>query len=198
MRISSAPFWGAAAFFCCLSMSGCENVASLGSATQAEEEALIRSAGTTSPQLQPGDKIKVTVFGEDRLSGEYEIDAAGFVSLPLAGTVKASGLSKQQMEQALAKKFSTEYLRNPKVTVDVSNFRPFYILGEVAKPGEYPFKNGLNVMSAIALAGGSTYRAKQTVIQIQHVGEAGFKEYPLSPTIPVLPGDLIRIPQRYF
>ncbi len=173
-------------------------MATLGPATPAEEQALIRSAAANSPELQPGDKIKVTVFGEDRLSGEYEIDSAGFVSLPLAGTLKAAGLSKLQMEQALAKKFSSEYLRNPKVTVDVSSFRPFYILGEVAKPGEYPYKNGLNVMSAIALAGGETYRAKRSVIQIQHVGEAGFKEYSLSPTVPVLPGDLINVPQRYF
>jgi len=179
-------------------LSGCESTPSIGQATPAEEQALIRSAATTSPQLQPGDKIKVTVFGEDRLSGEYEIDSAGYVSLPLAGTIKAAGLSKPEMEQALAKKFNSEYLRNPKVTVDIASFRPFYILGEVAKPGEYPYKNGLNVMSAMALAGGATYRAKQSTVQIQHVGEAGFKDYPLSPTIPVLPGDLVRIPQRYF
>ncbi len=179
-------------------LGGCESVPTLGTATLEEQQALILSASTTSPNLQPGDKIKVTVFGEDRLSGEYEIDAAGYVSLPLAGTVKAAGLSKPQMEQTLAKKFSGEYLRDPKVTVDIASFRPFYILGEVDKPGEYPFKNGLNVMTAIALAGGSTYRANLSSVQIQHVGEAGFKQYPLSPTIPVLPGDLIRIPERYF
>jgi protein involved in polysaccharide export with SLBB domain len=197
MRLFSASA-RLAALICCVMVSGCEGTPSIGPASPAEEQALIRSAATTSPQLQPGDKIKVTVFGEDRLSGEYEIDSAGFVSLPLAGTIKAAGLSKPEMEQALAKKFNSEYLRNPKVTVDVSSFRPFYILGEVAKPGEYPYKNGLNVMSAMALAGGATYRAKQSIVQIQHVGEAGFKDYPLSPTIPVLPGDLVRIPQRYF
>ena len=197
MRFSSVSGM-IAALFCCVVVSGCDSVGTLGPATPDEQQALIRSAATSSPDLQPGDKIKVTVFGEDRLSGEYEIDSAGFVSLPLAGTIKAAGLSKQQMEQALAKKFNSEYLRNPKVTVDIANFRPFYILGEVTKPGEYPFKNGLNVMSAIALAGGATYRAKQSTVQIQHVGETGFKEYPLSPTIPVLPGDLLRIPQRYF
>jgi protein involved in polysaccharide export with SLBB domain len=197
MRFLSASL-RVAGLVCCVALSGCESVPSLGRATPEEERALVRSAAESSPQLQPGDKIKVTVFGEDRLSGEYEIDSAGFVSLPLAGTLKAAGLSKQEMEQALAKKFNSEYLRNPKVTVDISSFRPFYILGEVTKPGEYPYKNGLNVMSAIALAGGATYRAKDSVIQIQHVGETGFKDYPMSPTIPVLPGDLIRIPQRYF
>jgi polysaccharide export outer membrane protein len=187
-----------AALMFCAVVSGCESVPSLGRATPEEEQALILSASANSPQLQPGDKIKVIVFGEDRLSGEFEIDSAGYVSLPLAGTIKASGLSKQAMEQALAKKFNTEYLRNPKVTVDISSFRPFYIMGEVGRPGEYPYKNGLNIMSAVALAGGATYRAKQSVVQIQHVGETGFKDYVMSPTIPVLPGDLIRLPQRYF
>src|SRR5436305_1909342 len=115
-----------------------------------QQQALFQAAATTSPDIQPGEKIRVTVYGEDRLSGEYEVDPGGYVSLPLAGTIKAAGLSKPQLEQALAKKFRGEYLKNPKVTVDVSTFRPFYILGEVGKPGEYPFKSGLNVMSGIA------------------------------------------------
>lgn len=180
-----------------LAQAGCDSGATLGPVSIEEREALIKSSAS-SPVLQPGEKIKVTVFGEDRLSGEYEIDPAGFVSLPLAGTVKAAGLSKPELEKELARKFRGEYLRNPKVTVDVASFRPFYILGEVGKPGEYPFKSGLNVMSAIALAGGSTYRASRSNVLIQHIGENGFREYPLSPTIPVLPGDLVRIPERYF
>jgi protein involved in polysaccharide export with SLBB domain len=181
-----------------LVMAGCESGANLGPVSPAEQQALIESAATTSPTLHPGEKIRVIVFGEDRLSGEYEIDPAGFVSLPLAGTIKAAGLSKQQLERDLSKKFSGEYLRNPRVTVDVTSFRPFYILGEVTKAGEYSFKSGLNVMSAIAIAGGTTYRANRSTVLIQHIGENGFREYPLSPTIPVSPGDLIRVPERYF
>lgn len=178
-------------------LAGCNSAGNLGPVSAQEEQALIESA-STSPVLQPGEKIKITVFGEDRLSGEYEIDPAGLVSLPLAGTVKAAGLSKPDLEKELAKKFRGEYLRNPKVTVDVASFRPFYIYGEVAKPGEYAFRSGLNVMSAVALAGGSTYRASRSVVLIQHAGERGFKEYQQSPTIPVMPGDLIRLPERYF
>ena len=184
-------------FLCCLALPGCES-ASLGPISAEEQEALIKSATSLSPILQPGEKIRVTVFGEDRLSGEYEIDPSGYVSLPLAGSIKAAGLGKPELEAALAKKFRSEYLRDPKVTVEVTSFRPFYILGEVTRPGEYGFKSGLNVMSGIAIAGGTTYRASRSTILIQHVGEAGFKEYPLSPTIPILPGDLIRVPQRYF
>ncbi|MGH6839087.1 MAG: polysaccharide biosynthesis/export family protein [Methylocella sp.] len=181
-----------------LVMAGCESGGSLGPVSPAEQQALIESAATTSPNLHPGEKIRVIVFGEDRLSGEFEIDPAGFVSLPLAGTIKAAGLSKQQLERDLSKKFSGEYLRNPRVTVDIVSFRPFYIMGEVAKAGEYPFKSGLNVMSAIAIAGGTTYRANRSTVLIQHIGENGFREYPLLPTIPVSPGDLIRVPERYF
>ena len=181
-----------------LMLASCDGGASLGPITDLEQKNMIEKAATTSPNLQPGEKIKVTVFGEDRLSGEYEIDPAGFVSLPLAGTIKAAGLSKQQLEQSLAAKFRGEYLKNPKVTVDVSSFKPFYVLGEVTKPGEYQFKSGLNVMSALALAGGTTYRASRSTVMIQHAGESGFRDYPLTPAIPVLPGDLIRVPERYF
>jgi polysaccharide export outer membrane protein len=181
-----------------LFVAGCESGATLAPLSAPEQEALIQSARTTAPVLHPGEKIRVVVFGEDRLTGDYEIDPAGFVSLPLAGTVKAAGLSKQELERELAKKFSSEYLRNPKVTVDVTSFRPFYIMGEVVKAGEYPFKSGLNVLSAIALAGGTTYRASRSNVLIQHIGETGFREYPLSSTIPVLPGDLVKIPERYF
>lgn len=181
-----------------LALASCENYATLAPLSDAERDALIKTSQTTSPFLKPGERIKVTVFGEDRLSGEYEIDPAGFVSLPLAGTVKAAGLSKPQMEAELAKKFRGEYLRDPKVTVDVSSFRPIYIFGEVGHAGEFPFRSGLNVMSALALAGGSTYRASRNTVLIQHLGESGFREYPLNSTIPVLPGDLIRVPERYF
>lgn len=187
-----------AACLACALLAACEGATTVGRVTQEDQQALIAQSASAAPKLQSGEKIKVTVFGEDRLSGEYEIDPAGFVSLPLAGTVKAAGMSKVQLEQELARKFRGQYLRNPKVTVDVSSFRPFYILGEVTKPGEYAFKSGLNVMSAIALAGGSTYRASRSNVLIQHAGETGFKEYPLAPNIPVTPGDLIRLPERYF
>lgn len=138
---------GAAMLFCS-SLASCASVDSLGVATPEEERTLISEAASASPNLQPGEKIKVTVFGEDRLSGEYEIDPGGSVSLPLAGTIKAAGLSQRELELALTKKFQGEYLRDPKVTVEVANFRPFYILGEVAKPGEYPF----NFRRSLALA----------------------------------------------
>jgi polysaccharide export outer membrane protein len=140
----------------------------------------------------------VTVYGEDKLSGDYEIDPGGFVSLPLAGTVEAAGLSKAEFERVLAKKLRGEYLKDPKVTVDIVAFRPIYVVGEVEKPGEYPFRGGLNVLSATAMAGGISYRGHRSMILIQHAGESGMKEYPISTSVPIFPGDIIKVPERYF
>jgi protein involved in polysaccharide export with SLBB domain len=148
--------------------------------------------------LAAGDKVRVTVYGEDRISGEYQIDPDGMIALPLAGTVKAAGLTKPALEAALADKLAGRYLRNPKVTVDVVNFRPFYVLGEVQKPGEYPFRSGLNVLSAIAIAGGTTYRANTSKVYIQRFGSTELTELAQSPTISVMPGDVVRVPERYF
>jgi protein involved in polysaccharide export with SLBB domain len=188
----------ALALFSALALAGCEPGATLDPLSDEQRAELIRNAQTTSPYLKPGEKVRVLVFGEDRLSGEYEIDPAGYISLPLAGTIKASDLSKAQLERDLAKRFRGEYLRDPKVTVEVVGFHPFYILGEVGPPGEFPFRSGLNVMSAIALAGGPTYRASRHTVLIKHTDETGFREYPLNAEIPVLPGDLIKLPERYF
>jgi protein involved in polysaccharide export with SLBB domain len=156
------------------------------------------AAAGSQLRLSGGDKIRVTVFGEDKLSGEYQIDTAGTVSLPLAGTIQAAGLTKPELEQALTTKLKGEYLRNPKVTVEVVSFRPFYVLGEVQKPGEYQYRSGLNVLSAIAIAGGATYRANNSVVSIQRAGTTEFAQYPQSPTVSVMPGDVVRLQERFF
>jgi len=179
----------------CLLASGCGGI-SARPVTEAERQELERLAAG-SPTLQAGEKIHVTVFGEPTLSGDYPIDPSGFVSLPLAGTVRAAGLSQQQLEQALAAKFSSGYLKNPKITVSIAQFRPFYIVGEVEKPGAYPYTGGLSVLSAIAIAGGTTYRANLSKVLIQHPGESSMREYDVSAPIPILPGDIIQIPRRY-
>ena len=113
-----------------LLVSGC----TASSLSEVEQQSLA-AAAVAAPKLQPGDKIRVYVFGEDKLSGDYEIDQSGQISLPLAGTIQAVGLTQTELEQALAKKFRSEYLRNPKVTVTIATLRPFYMMGEVTKPG---------------------------------------------------------------
>ena len=179
---------------CCLLLAGCGAGSNLGPASEAEQNAIIEAA-KGSPRLQAGEKIRVTVYGEASLSGDYQIDPSGYLSLPLAGTVKAAGLTQAELEQELGKKFRSEYLRNPRVTVSIMEFRPFYILGEIEKPGAYPYTSGLNVLSAIAIAGGTTYRGSRSTVLIQHPGESGMREYPLASTVPILPGDIIRIPR---
>lgn len=141
---------------------------------------------------------RIAVFNEPTLTGDYDIDPSGTISLPLAGTVPAVGLTQIELEQRLAEKFRTQYLRNPKVTVTILQFRPIYIVGEVEKQGEYAYKSGLNVLTAIALAGGATYRGSRDAVLIQHVDEREMKVYPMTSNILVLPGDLIRVPERYF
>jgi protein involved in polysaccharide export with SLBB domain len=176
-----------------LLISGCTG----GSLSEAEQQSMA-AAAVAAPQLQPGDKIRINVFGENNLSGDYEIDQSGQISLPLAGTIAAVGLTQTELEQALAKKFRSEYLKNPKVTVTIATLRPFYMMGEVTKPGEYPYKSGLNVLTAMAIAGGPTYRASRSTVQIQRRGESSMRDYPLSASVPILPGDVIKVPERYF
>ena len=133
-----------------LFLSACSSASLISEADQQSMAAVATAPAT----LQPGDKIRVDVFGEDKLGGEYQLDQAGQVSVPLAGTVKAQGMTQAQLEQALAKKFRTDYLRNPKVTVTIATLAPFYIIGEVQKPGQFDYRSGLNVLTAMAVAGG--------------------------------------------
>lgn len=149
-------------------------------------------------KLSAGDRLRVTVFGEDKLSGDFDLDLNGNVSLPLAGTVQLAGQTKQQAEATIARKLRSDYLRNPKVTVDITNFRPFYVTGQIERPGEFPYRNRLNVISALAIAGGPTFRASRSKIYIQRGGVGPFEEVEISPMIAVFPGDVIRVPERYF
>ena len=184
---------GSALFAAAIFLSGCGSA----SLTEAEQHSMALVA-TAPASLQPGDKIRVDVFGEDKLNGEYQLDQAGQISLPLAGTIKAQGMTQAQLEQALSKKLRSEYLRNPKVTVTVATLAPWYIIGEVNKPGQFDYRSGLNVLTAIAVAGGPTYRASRSSVQIQRRGETTMRDYPISASVPVLPGDVIKVPERYF
>jgi polysaccharide export outer membrane protein len=185
-----------AAFALCMVISSCGNTDSE-PATPAQLDSL-KEAAAAVPLLSAGETINVIVYGESSLSGKFLIDPSGYVSLPLAGTLKASRFTPAQLGQKLEKQFGSKYLKNPKITVEVAEFRPFYILGEVAKPGVYPYSGGLTVLNAIAIAGGTTYRAKTSAILIQHLGEDQTHEFQLTGPIPILPGDIIQVPRRYF
>jgi protein involved in polysaccharide export with SLBB domain len=157
------------------------------------------SLAGVATHLQAGNKLKVTIYGEDALTGPYDVNPGGYVSMPLVGAIRAAGRTRSELERDIANKYrSGGFLQDPNVTVAVVDFQPFYVLGEAEKPGEYPFRSGLNVHSAVAMAGGFTYRASRTAVLIRHIGEQVWREYPLTEPVPIAPGDLIRIPERYF
>lgn len=152
----------------------------------------------TSYKLGPGDKLRVITFGEERLSGEFTVNERGFVSLPLIGEIKAGGLPLEGFSDEIQTALKNGYLKNPRVSVEVLNYRPFYILGEVAKPGEYPFINGLTVTNAVATAGGFSYRANIHKVFVRGQNETQEHAEALTSLTLVHPGDTIRIPERLF
>lgn len=159
---------------------------------------LALSPEATSYRLGSGDQLKITVYGEERLTGTFPVNGQGKVAFPLLGEVPAAGKSLNELEKLLAAGLSEGFVNNPSVTVEVANFRPYYILGEVAKPGEYQFTDGLTVFSAVARAGGFTYRADQKRIYIHHKSAGEEKLYRLEGNTPVQPGDTIRVNERIF
>ena len=148
--------------------------------------------------LGSADKIRITVFGEPSLTGEYFVSSSGKVSLPLAGDVQAAGLTLRDFHDHVVKALLDGYLKDPKVSLEVLTFRPFYILGEVTKPGQYPYTSGLTVFNAVATAGGFTYRANPRTVLIKRASEPAEHEVPLTAETTIAPGDTIRIPERFF
>ena len=151
-----------------------------------------------SYRLGAGDKLKITVFHQDDLNGEYTIDGTGNISLPLIGTVEAKNLSLAELNTQLTKKLSPDYLLNPKITIQVLNYRPFYIMGEVAKPASYPYVDGMTYLTAVAIAGGFTYRAKEDRVYVVHSNDPTQTEVAIKVDMPVIPGDIIRVDERMF
>jgi len=148
--------------------------------------------------LGPNDRIRLKVYGESDITGEYEINNTGQVSIPLAGHIKAAGATTRQLEKAIASALAKGIVRDPRVNVEIAQYRPYYILGEVKKSGEYPYRHGLTVLDAVASAGGFTYRANENKVFLRRSGAGAEETYPLDAPVPVYPGDNIRIPERYF
>jgi protein involved in polysaccharide export with SLBB domain len=156
------------------------------------------SEPSSSYVLGPSDRVRLKVYGEQDITGDYEVDTNGYISVPLAGRVKAAGLTTRQLEKAVASALSKGLLRDPRVNAEVATYRPFFILGEVKKAGEYPYKAGLTVLDAVASAGGYTYRANESKVVIRRAGSNVEETVALDAPVPVFPGDNIRVPERYF
>jgi len=144
--------------------------------------------------LGAGDKLHITVFNETDLTGDFAIDGQGFVRLPLVGPVQAAGLTSFALEARISDAFiGGGYLLKPRVAVEITAYRPFYIIGEVAKPGEYPYVNAMSAPNAIALAGGYSDRAVQSTIWVRHQGESKEREVPADESTRIRPGDVVRV-----
>jgi len=157
-------------------------------------------AGATDADYVLGvaDRVRVTVYDEPTLSGEYPVNANGRIAMPLIGEVAAAGSTAGALREKIEALLGNGYLTSPKVAIDVLTFRPFYILGEVNKAGQYPYSSGLTVMNAVATAAGFTYRANQKYVYIKRANEPGEKKVRLTPDLEVKPGDTIRVGERFF
>ncbi len=160
--------------------------------------AALEPGGETAYHLGPGDKLRIITYGETSLTGDFVVNDVGQVSLPLIGAVRASGLTVSQLAAAITLALQNGYIKNPSVSVEVANNRPFYILGEVIRPGEYPFTNGLTITSAVATAGGYTYRANTHRVFIRGVHDASEHMLTVTGDLRISPGDTIRVPERFF
>ncbi|MEM9015186.1 MAG: polysaccharide biosynthesis/export family protein [Pseudomonadota bacterium] len=149
-------------------------------------------------KLGPSDKVRLIVYGEPDLSGEFAINGAGQISLPLLGEVDASGLTIEGLRGRIADGLSAGYVRDARVAAEIVTYRPYYILGEVKTPGEYPYSAGMSVMKAVAAAQGFTYRAKKNAVFIKRENSDTEEMVKLSNDVLVYPGDVIRVGERFF
>jgi polysaccharide export outer membrane protein len=154
---------------------------------------------TEAYKLGGGDKVHVSVFNEPQLSGDFIVDSAGNLSLPLIGPTPVQGKTVGEASSAIEAAYLTDhFLRAPRVSAEVTVYRPFFILGEVRMPGQYPYVAGLTAMSAIATSQGLTPRARKTTIYIRSFGQDSEQVFALTPDLRIWPGDTIRIAERLF
>lgn len=156
------------------------------------------SADSNGPYLlDTGDKLRVFVYGQPNLSRIYTVDQGGLITVPLIGAVKARGLTTFDLEGVIRRRLGAEYVRNPQITVDIQQNRPFFILGEVRNAGQYPYVSGMTVETAIAIAGGYTERASERSYRVTRRVN-GFTEQIEAPSdYAVKPGDTIFVYERF-
>lgn len=174
-------------------------VAALGGCSAPRYNAGALRADLNAPyKLASGDRLRVLVFGQDGLSNSYSVDEAGDISMPLIGRVRSNGLTTAQLQTTIEARLREGYLRDPRVSVEVEAFRPFFVLGEVTASGQYPFVNGMTAQNAIAIAGGFTPRGAQDSVEITRIvdGKPLTVSVPLS--FPIRPGDTITVKERFF
>jgi len=170
-----------------------------GCASRAPQLVPDRPGSHEAYSLSAGDRLRISVYNEAGLTGEFGVTDDGAISFPLIGNVHVAGKSIEQAQEMIRAELANGYVNNPRVTVEVVNYRSFFVLGEVGHPGQYPFQVGLTVPQAVAIAGGYSYRANQKVIFVKRGDESVEKQIDVSRnTVYVRPGDTIRVGERYF
>jgi polysaccharide export outer membrane protein len=153
----------------------------------------------TNYTLGSGDKVRIIVFGGEQLTGEFRINDSGTLSLPLLGSVRAAGDTPERLQQRIADELKSKNLfEKPNVSVEVTQYRPVFILGEVSKPGEYPYEPGMTILSAVSTAGGFTYRAVTDMASVVRTADGVSTEGTVARQSRVQPGDVITVFERHF
>lgn len=155
-------------------------------------------ASDSTYKLDSGDVVRISVFNQPDLSGDYTLDGDGRFSMPLIGSVEAGGLTPAELEALLVDRFKPDYLVNPRIFIQVMNYRPYYLMGEVRGTGAFPYKAGMTYLTAIANAGGFTYRAKQDYVYVIRADDPEQQEVKMNVEDKVQPGDIIRVAERLF
>ena len=165
----------------------------------ADEGGSPASTGDPGYKLGANDRLRITVFGQPMLTAEYTLDGNGVLAFPLIGNVPASGMTTQQLQKTIAGKLEPDYLVNPSVSAEVVTRRPFFIIGEVQKPGNYPYVPDMTALNAVAMAGGFTYRARKNDFYIKRLDKSGKMVRVEATAGTVLrPGDTLEVRERYF
>lgn len=149
-------------------------------------------------RLGPNDRTRIIVFGQPNLTGEFVLDGNGVLAYPLIGNVQAKGMTPSELQRTIASRLDPDYLRNPSVSVEVATRRPFYVVGEVQKPGSYPYVTDLTVLNAIATAGGQTYRANMSTFYVKRQQDGRIVRIAATQETKLQPGDTVMVRERYF
>lgn len=158
----------------------------------------LRAAMDAPYQLSSGDRLRVIVFGQENLTNSFSVDGAGNIAMPLIGLVHAQGLTTAQLAGHVEAKLREGYLREPKVSVEVEAYRPFFVLGEVNTSGQYPYINGMTAQTAVAVAGGFSPRGNQYGVDVTRVLDGRPTTASVPMTFPVRPGDTVTVRERFF
>jgi polysaccharide biosynthesis/export protein len=148
--------------------------------------------------LDAGDRLRVVVYGQEGLTNTYSISAGGTITMPLIGTVPARGRTPQGLAADITARLRNGYIREPSVAVEIESYRPFFILGEVQAPGQYPYVPNMTAESAIAIAGGFSPRARKDRVTLTHTDGSGTSRMPVPPGTPISPGDTVFVGERWF